>query len=246
MKGDSLGDRMKDYYEKRSQQSLSRRIPVMMRLDGKAFHTFTRGCQKPFDDKIINAMQRTTQFLMHKIQGAKVGYVQSDEISILITDYDSLETDAWFDYKIQKMCSVSAGQASVKFTLCYAANTMGECPSLNDIEEACFDSRVFNIPKEDVVNCFRWRYQDWVRNSIQMVAQANYSQKELNGVSCKELVTKLETEKGIRWDEYKPVYKNGTLFYWNTGINGEKVLVQDSTVNLNSNEECEIIFNKYV
>jgi tRNA(His) 5'-end guanylyltransferase len=241
MKGDSLGDRMKSYYEGVSKQKLYRRIPVIMRLDAKAFHTFTKGCEKPFDSNIIQSMQHTTEVLLRNIQGAKVAYVQSDEISILITDYDNLETCGWFDYSIQKMCSVAASMAGVTFSIAYSL-----FKELDDIKPAYFDCRVFNIPKEDTINCFRWRYQDCVRNSIQMVAQANFSHKELQGVGCKDIKTKLETEKNIRWDELANVYKNGTLFYWETLDDGMKRLVQTSQVNLNSNEECAKIFNQFL
>lgn len=257
MTADNLGDRMKGY-ENIERKFLYRRTPVIMRLDGKAFHTFTKGCKKPFDNTIIKTMQDTTEFLMKNIQGAKIGYVQSDEISILITDYDSLETDAWYGYNVQKMCSVSASMASVNFTLAYH-DKVHDGLNIDDykypsVKMAYFDSRVNNYPKEEVINYFRWRYQDWVRNSIQMLAQSNYSQKELNGISCKKLITKMETEKEIFWDRLDPVYKNGTLFCYTKATpvhlfpspKEETILVKLSNINLNSNEQCEIIFKEYI
>jgi tRNA(His) 5'-end guanylyltransferase len=237
MKGDSLGDRMKTYYEGISKQFLYRRIPVIMRLDGKAFHTFTKGCNKPFDDTIIKTMQETTKYLMENIQGAKVGYVQSDEISILITDYDRLETDAWFGYNVQKMCSISASLASVKFTRLW----MGEFDKV--AKDAHFDSRVFNIPKEEVVNCFRWRFQDWRRNSIQMLAQSTFPQSFLQGRSCAELITHLDME-GKHWNDLSPVYRNGTLFYY--ADLEHRPLRMRSDIDLNCNDECNAIFGEYV
>ena len=112
---DDLGNRMKSYYEEVSKTKLVRRMPVIIRIDGKAFHTFTRGMLKPFDDILINTMQSTTKYLCEHIQGCKLGYTQSDEISLLITDYDTLETNAWFDYEVQKMSSIAASMATMAF-----------------------------------------------------------------------------------------------------------------------------------
>lgn len=206
-KGDSLGDRMKDYYENISRHFLTRRVPVIMRLDGKAFHTFTKGSEKPFDKKIIETMQRTTKYLVEEIQGAKVGYVQSDEISILITDYDTLATDAWFGYNIQKMTSISASMASVHFTLNWNIDGM----YVPGFKAAHFDSRVFNIPKEDVINYFRWRQSDWRRNSVSMLAQSLYSQKELQGKNQAAMLA-MSKDKGKDWEALSHEERHGTLY----------------------------------
>ena len=111
---DDLGNRMKDY-EQRTRIKLPRRTNTIIRMDGKAFHTYTKGLDRPFDENLMYDMNATTQFLCENIQGAKIGYVQSDEISILLTDFDKLTTDAWFDYNVQKMVSVSASLATGKF-----------------------------------------------------------------------------------------------------------------------------------
>ena len=108
---DMLGQRMKNYYEAIPKTRLMRRTPVAIRIDGKAFHTFTRGFQKPFDEVLGNAMARTMEYLCQNIQGAVFGYTQSDEITILLQDYKKLTTDAWFDYEVQKMCSIAASMA---------------------------------------------------------------------------------------------------------------------------------------
>jgi tRNA(His) guanylyltransferase len=145
-----------------------------------------------------------------------VGYVQSDEISLLLTDFDTFETEAWFKNNIQKMCSISASMASVHFTSIYHWLRADTVPNINLIKPAYFDSRVFNLPKEEVLNYFRWRYMDWKRNSVSMLAQSLFSQKQLNGknsVAMKEMCT----EKGKPYEELAPVYQNGTLF-----INGKK------------------------
>lgn len=235
MKHDTLGDRMKSY-ENVTRNFLTRRTPVIIRLDGKAFHTFTRGCAKPFDMDIIKTMEATAKYLHDNIQGAKVTYCQSDEISILLTDFDTLDTDAWFGNNIQKMCSISAAMASVKFSNYYSWKKFdpSEDVSIRKDYIAHFDSRCFNIPKEEVMNVFRWRYQDWLRNSIQMLAQSLYSQKELHGKKSPAL-HELCFQKGKNWNDLDPQLKNGTLFV------GDKTYYD---FNLNSNEFCDSIFKE--
>jgi len=187
MKKDSLGDRIKNNYENRNRYYLTRRVPVIMRLDGKAFHTVTKHCAKPFDSVLSLCMLNTAKALLKEVQGAKCAYKQSDEISILIADFDKLTTEAWFDYNIQKMTSVSAGIASATFSMDF----MHEEDKI-----AVFDSRVFNIPKEEVCNYFIWRQQDWIRNSVQMLARCHFSHKELHKKSNSDLHEMLHT-KGV-------------------------------------------------
>lgn len=199
---DAIGDRMKKNYEDRYRFYLTRRTPVIMRLDGKAFHTLTKNCKKPFDEAFANAMLFTAKYLFKEIQGAKCAYIQSDEISILITDFDKLTTDAWFDYNIQKMTSVSAGLASAFFTKYWATTT------------AVFDSRVFNIPTEEVCNYFIWRQMDWVRNSVQMLAQHHFSQKQLHGKNQADMHEMLHGI-GVNWNDLNEHWKNGMFYYQN-------------------------------
>ena len=186
-------------YENVNRNYLTRRTPVIIRIDGKAFHTLTRNCEKPFDSDFILCMAATTYKILNSIQGAKCAYVQSDEISILLTDYEDLETDAWFKYNIQKIVSVSSSMATVTFNSLFR-------------REAFFDSRTFNLPKEEVANYFIWRYKDWLRNSLSMFARTFYSQKELNGKN-KEQVHEMLFEKGKNWAKLPEQIKNGTLFY---------------------------------
>ena len=195
MVADSLGDRMKENYENRSKTYLTRRTPVLLRLDGCHFHTFTKGLKKPYDSLFIEVMQRTTKSLCESIQGCKFGYVESDEISLLLTDYDTLKTDAWFDYSVQKICSVAASMAAMFFN-----KHLKQCVEewynrhnndnnyydtlLKKIElGGYFDARAFNLPEHEVVNYFIWRQNDATRNSIQGLAQANFSQKQLQGLN---------------------------------------------------------------
>ncbi len=229
--------RIKSNYENRSQTSLTRRVPVIMRIDGKAFHTYTKGLDKPFDKELMNDMDQTAIYLCSKIQGAKCAYVQSDEISILITDYDKLETDAWFDYNVQKMTSISASLATGIFNKLRLIGVCGYYGSnsipLEEIEEtilANFDSRVFNIPKEEVANYFLARQKDAVKNSIASVAQHLYPHKELenkNGNEQQEMIF----QKGINWNDYTFGEKRGRFIVKNTYVDGINIEEKDKKGN---------------
>lgn len=183
---------MKLNYEGRSQSYLTRRTPVVMRLDGRAFHTLTRHCQKPFDDQLADLMNETAIKVCEEAQGAKCAYVQSDEISILIIDYDRLTSDAWFNYNVQKMTSISASIASAWLNIIASQRLFSKV--------ATFDSRVFNVPKEEVCNYFIWRQQDWTRNSLEMLARAHFSHKELHKKNTADIHEML-FQKGINWSE---------------------------------------------
>lgn len=227
MKKDSLGDRMKSNYEIRSKTTLLRRTPVIIRLDGKAFHTFTRGLQKPYDTILMKTMQETMMYLCENIQGCKIGYTQSDEITLLLTDYDTLSTDAWFDYEVQKLCSVSASMATLAFNRFFEVFSPTE--RLKDsadedgyklgntykdkLMKAMFDARCFNIPKEEVCNCFIWRQQDATRNAIQLLGQNYFSSKELHKKSCNDIQDMLMTQKGLNFNDERTDFKRGSCCY---------------------------------
>lgn len=208
---DTLGDRMKENYENRAKTKLLRRTPVIIRLDGKAFHTFTKGFDKPFDKILVNAMQQTMLTLCKEIQGCVLGYTQSDEITLVLTDYTKLKTSAWFDYDVQKICSISASMATLAFDRHFFLNMQNKYENNNKLIEsihyrawakgAFFDTRCFNIPKEEVTNCILWRQQDAIRNSINSVGQANFSHKELQGLSTDQVLKKLLEEKQIDWNK---------------------------------------------
>lgn len=225
---DDLGIRMKTFYEQIPKTKLMRRTPVIIRIDGKAFHTFTRGFQRPFDDVLIKTMQETTKYLCENIQGCVLGYTQSDEISLVLVDYQRFETSAWFDYEVQKCCSIAASMATMAFNKyfmfefeefnrwVYEGNPTDDEKRLNDVyykamcKGAMFDARLFNIPKEEVTNCIYWRQLDASRNSIQMVGQANFSHKELQNKSCNDIQDMLMTQKGINWNDFPTYQKRGT------------------------------------
>lgn len=227
---DDLGTRMKDFYEHIPQTKLMRRTPVMIRIDGKAFHTFTRGFAKPFDDVLIESMQRTMKYLCENIQGCVLGYTQSDEITLVLVDYKRFESSAWFDYEVMKMCSIAASMATMAFNnffreevdkliFEYNHSLVPQCVELqqkateyhntllNAVHKgAMFDARVFNIPKEEVTNCVYWRQLDAARNSIQMMGQAYFSHNELQHKTCSNIQDMLMEHHSINWNDL-PAYK---------------------------------------
>lgn len=229
-----LGRRMKENYENRSKTFLVRRVPVIIRLDGKAFHTFTSGFRKPFDAIFSRTMQETAKYLCENIQGCQFAYTQSDEISLLITDYSKLNTDAWFDYNMQKMCSISASMATLAFNNIFSElvndqynrvtsvpieesefNWKTEFDTLFEIyfkriNTALFDARAFNVPKEEVCNCFIWRQQDATKNAIAMVGQANFPHKRLHKLNGNEIQELLWQEKGINFNNLETYKKRGS------------------------------------
>ena len=228
---DDLGKRMKEYYEQVPKTRLVRRMPVAIRIDGKAFHTFTRGFKKPFDRILMDSMQKTMKYLCENIQGCVLGYTQSDEITLILVDYQKLTSGAWFDYEVQKMCSISASMATVAFNKAFAKNVDAylddyyetKCNTWDTDEEkyvdtlcnsdnkgAMFDSRVFNIPKEEVANLIYWRQLDASRNSVQMAGRANFSHAQLNNKSCNDIQDMLMLQKGINWNDYATDEKRGS------------------------------------
>jgi tRNA(His) 5'-end guanylyltransferase len=221
MAKDQLGDRMKDQYENRARQMLPRRTYTIVRLDGKAFHTYTRGLERPFDPQLMADMAQTTQFLCQNISGAVLGYTQSDEISLLLTDFATPKTEAWFDGNVQKVVSVSASLATAQFNL------------LRPGKMAFFDSRTFTIPDPvEVANYFVWRQKDATRNSISMAAQAHFSQKQLHAKSSGEMQEMLWAERGVNWNDYDPRFKLGTAIF------AEQVTAPVSYVDKRMGQRC--------
>ena len=238
MVADKIGNRFKEYYENRSKTYLMRRSNVIVRIDGCHFHNYCRGLQKPFDPIFIKTMQQTTKSLCENIQGCKIGYVESDEISLLLTDYDTLQTDAWFDYSVQKICSVSASMATLFFNKYWQKNIAEFNSTDKEYYEvlkkkselgAYFDARAFNLPKEEVANYFIWRQNDATRNSIQSLAQANFSQKQIHSLNNSQLQDKLHGEKDINWNDCKTVEKRGScvIHVFDKSINRSRWIVDE-------------------
>lgn len=217
---DDLGKRMKEQYEQRTRTYLPRRTYTIIRLDGKAFHTFTRGMKKPYDEIFMGMMDKTALALCAEIQGCKMVYVQSDEISLLLTDFGKITTDAWFDGQVQKMVSVAASIATAHFNVLNSLYQIEvEKKEWHDIKIAMFDARVFTIPDPvEVENYFIWRQKDAVRNSISMHAQSLYSHKELNGKSQADMHDMIHA-KGENWNNLPNGFKRGRTFH-NLGENG--------------------------
>lgn len=238
---DALGTRMKTFYENVPKTSLVRRMPVAIRIDGKAFHTFTRGFQKPFDEVLGNSMVRTMEYLCKNIQGCVFGYTQSDEITLILIDYQKLTSSAWFDYEVQKMCSIAASMATMAFNKYFQEeinNWYYTCPIDSSKDElfhtyiksinkgAMFDARVFNIPKEEVTNLVYWRQVDAARNSIQMAARAKFSHKQCDEKNTSQLQEMLFQVYGINWNDYPTRWKRGVAWTRATGVDYEMPMLK--------------------
>lgn len=192
--GDSLGDRMKGY-ERAARLALPRRMPVIIRVDGKGFHGVTKGCERPFDERLIDLMNTVAKEICAEAQGAVFAFVQSDEISVLLHNYKRIQSEAWFDNDLQKLVSVSAATAAGIF-------------SLHWMKPVAFDARAFVLPEAEVCNYFIWRQQDATRNSIQMATRAVYSHAQVDGKDASEMQEMLHA-KGINWNDYPIGCKRG-------------------------------------
>lgn len=262
MVNDALGDRMKGY-ENVNRNYLTRRVPVIIRIDGKAFHTFTRGFKKPFDEILVKSMQDTMKYLCENIQGCVLGYTQSDEITLVLIDYKRLDSCAWFDYNIQKMASIAASMATMAFNKFFKVAideyftsnklvtvlTKADLDYNNELTRyysvldkainngAMFDARCFNIPKDEVCNCILWRQNDATRNSIEMVGHANFSQKQLHQKSCNEIQDMLMVQRGINWNNFPVNLKRGSCCireqYSIEGSDGKPVVRSKWTIDNN-------------
>ena len=252
-----LANRMKEFYETIPKTKLMRRCPVVVRLDMRTGHTFCRGFERPFDEVFIKSMQETAKYMCENVQGCVLSYQQSDEISLILVDYKKLNSSAFFDYEVQKVCSITASMATMAFNKYFSINMDnwgydnmpgwidgGTNEKINpQLKKLCdsyiaanekgamFDSRCFNIPKEEVTNYIYWRQLDASRNSIQMVGQADFSHKELHKKTTNQIQDMLMTQKGINWNDFPAYQKRGSccikeIYY--VGKNGEEVPVEDS------------------
>lgn len=201
---DSLGDRIKKY-EAVSNPKLTPRSCVFIRVDGKAFHSWTKrkNCTKPFDSRLTHAMVRAAATTARQMAGFKMAYQQSDECTFMLTDFDNPDTQGWFDYKLNKLVSITASMYTAYFNQAYSPFTHG-------LEMALFDARAFVVPRDDAPNVFVWRSADWYRNSLSMLAQAHFSHKELQHKNAQNMHDMLH-EKGINWaTDLTDQQKNGT------------------------------------
>lgn len=200
----NLDDRMKEYETAESGRRLTRLLPVIARIDGRAFHSFTKDMARPFDPSFMQLMIETTKFLTEETN-ALVGYTQSDEISLLWHS-DNADSSIFFDGRVQKMTSTLAAMASVYFNKRLSVFFPGRSNQM-----PTFDARVWNVPtKQEAANYFIWREMDAVRNSISMAAQSKFSHNQLLNKSCDEMQEMLWQEHAINWNDYSPSCKRGT------------------------------------
>ena len=200
MKKASLGDRIKRY-EQAAKHYLPPRQPLLIRVDGRAFHTYTRSLNKPFDHRLMAAMVYAMTETAKEMQGFKLAYHQSDEVTFLLTDYDNLDTQGWFDYELNKVVSLSASIFTLKFNR----------HMIKTGRDAAFDSRAFVVPAEDAPNVFVWRQRDWERNSVTMLARSQFSTKQLHGKKVPDMHEMLHGV-GVNWaTDLSPAEKNGTF-----------------------------------
>jgi tRNA(His) 5'-end guanylyltransferase len=222
---DELGERIKGQYEHRTRTFVPRRTFSIIRLDGKAFHTYTSKLLKPFDHNLYTDINDAVIALLPHIQGAVFAYTQSDEISVLVTDFNLPTTSAWFDGNIQKIASVSASIITAEFNKLRwlrRNNLTGISDNIaKGLPTAYFDSRVFTIPdRTEVMNYFIWRNQDCSRNSVSMLAQDLFSHKELQGKSTTEMIEMTKQHNGgcMAWPSLNQDLKFGRLIVKETYI----------------------------
>lgn len=201
---DDLGDRMKLYEGQESGRRFMPKLPILARLDGRSFHSFCKGLDRPFDERFKDLMVHATKYLVEETN-ALVGYRQSDEITLCWYS-DDIKSQVFFDGRIQKMTSILAAMATARFNRLLSEYLPDKAHLM-----PTFDCRVWQVPTlEEAANVFVWREQDAVRNSIQMVGQANFSHKQLQGKGCNEIQEMLFQEKGINWSNYPAWARRGT------------------------------------
>lgn len=206
MSKDDLGDRMKEY-EARFTGRLMPLLPIMARIDGRSFHTYTKKMDRPFDDGFVNLMRLVTRFLVEETR-AKVGYTQSDEITLCFYS-PSAQSQVFFDGKVQKLCSVLASMATAVFN-----SHVGDYVACVPIKHAYFDCRVWQVPTLcEAANVFVWRELDATRNSLEMLARAHFSHKQLQGKNQATMHDMLHTI-GVNWNDLPAAYKRGSYFGW--------------------------------
>lgn len=220
----TLSDRMKNY-ELVSDYRLTKRTPVIVRIDGKAFHTYTKGLDKPFDSILSEAMNYVCRKLVETVQGCKFAYTQSDEISLLLKDWDKSTTDCYFDYRVQKMVSVLASAATMYFNQYIVSRVLYWQKGKSELSEklfdkwaakagcAMFDARAYNLPKEEVCNYFIWRQEDASRNSIQSLGRSKFSFKQMLNKKNNEVQDMLFNEYDINWNFIDTKWKRGFAVY---------------------------------
>ena len=205
---DEFGMRMKSYEAVETQRRLDPLLPIYARIDGRRFSKFTKGMRRPYDPDMTNAMIETTRYLVKETQ-ARMGYTQSDEISLTWIGSNS-DSDALFGGKVQKLVSVLAAMATAKFARV--------CPVGYEDRLPHFDCRVFQLPsKMEASNAFLWRAMDARKNAISMLAQSEFSHRQLFRKDQRDMLTML-AEKGVRFDAYPDAFKQGSFLQRVTSV----------------------------
>lgn len=211
MKRDEFGDRMKAYEAIEAGRRLDTSLPVYARIDGRGFSRFTRGLARPFDPRMTAAMQETTRHLVDQTE-ARIGYTQSDEISLVwVVDPTVPGSQMFFDGKVQKLCSVLASLATAAFTR--AVLTSGDESFVRYADRLPhFDARVSNLPsREEAANAFVWREMDATRNAVSMTASAYFSHKSLQGAGVADMLLRLEGVD-VNFDGMPEAFRRGSYF----------------------------------
>jgi tRNA(His) 5'-end guanylyltransferase len=201
---DIFGTRMKLYEKAEAGRLFMPLLPICVRLDGKCFHNFTHRMKRPYDERLSKLMVMTTKYLVDAT-GARAGYTQSDEISLVYYS-DSIHSQVFFNGRIQKIVSVSAAMCATYFNEMFDMCFNEPSPSV-----ALFDSRAWQVPSlVEAANVFLWREQDATKNAISMAARHYFSDKELHGKSGSEM-QELLFQKGVNFNNYPAFFKRGTF-----------------------------------
>lgn len=250
MKFDTLKDKCL-YYRSLTDTRLVPNSYVLVMLDGRSFSSMIKNKFKlPFDDNFIDMMNETAKYVCENVSGCKLAYVQSDEISLVLTDFDTPTTDSFFGYRTFKLLSIIASLATAKFnqlmTLYNMSNGLGMNPGdcIMKTKLAQFDCKVWNVPTlNDVYAWFLYRQNDCIKNSKGQLAQTYYSHKELFKLTTDQQIEKLNVEKSINWHEFDDNKKYGRLITKQTittenGVVCERLkwVINDAFV-LNENRE---------
>lgn len=224
----NIGDRMKQY-ENCYRLYLPHKMPVIIRCDMRAGHTFTKGFARPYDKLFASCMWETARKLCENVEGVRFSFVQSDEITLILADWENIKTEPWFGNNLQKIVSISASMATLYFNNTFRKLITPEFDYIEQNDElrkiqmahlealdrrvATFDSRVFLVPREEIFNVLYWRQLDCKRNSIQLLGQANFSHSQLQNKNSDEIQEMLFQEKGINWAKEPEWFKNGVAIY---------------------------------
>lgn len=218
----ALGDRMKQQYEVITRYLIPRRTYSIIRVDGRAFHTLLAGVQKPFDPVFSDLMDKVTRALCRET-GAVFGYTQSDEASVLLTDFTTINKRPWFGGVVQKMASIAAGTATAEFNF-HLRDAIGGGFCVPAESRPAFDARVFTIPDPvEVANYFVWRQFDCYRNSVMMAAQAFFTPAQLHGKNPEQLQEMLWQQEAVNWSKYPEGVRRGRLCVRRTVTSSDRV-----------------------